>query len=525
MPTRTCTNCSGQFNLSSADEKFYQSISAPLPKQCPRCRQQRRLAYRNERALFADQCAKCQTKILSLYQPTDGLTVYCQTCWWSDDWDAADYGQEIDWNRSLLEQYQEVRKRVPRLAIVNLNSENSDYTNMSADNKNCYLLFASENCENCSYGKLVQHCKDCFDNAFLYDSELCYECINCRNCFQCTYLQDSQDSRDCHYSLGLKGCSNVFLSNDLHNKEYYIRNQPVAPQEYAAKVAELLKDQPQCQREWDALSQKRIVKYAGILNSPDCTGDALTNCKRVFDSYDITDGQDIRYCSDALTPKDSYDCSFFYYNPELCYDSLSMLETYNVHYSTFIFYSRDVEYGDQIHNSHDVLLSSCLRKKEYTILNKVYSPTEYADLRKRVIAKMTEDGEYGALPPLKYSLFAYNDTVANEYFPLTADQAKQRHLRWNQSADAVTTKPFNLTAAEKAFYAQLHLTEPTVHPELRHRRRMAKRNPRKLWERQCMCVEADHQHAVQCPKKFHTTYMPDRSESVYCAECYQKRFY
>lgn len=525
MRTVTCNQCSGQFTITQTDEQFYQTISAPHPKACPRCRMQRRLAYRNERALFPGECAKCRQKIVSLYNPADGLTVYCQTCWWADDWDATDFGQAIDWDRSLLAQYQEVRKRVPRLALVNINSENAEYTNMSADNKNAYLLFASENCENCSYGKLVQKCKDSFDNCFLYDSELCYECINCRNCFHCTYLQDSQDCRDAHYSLGLKGCSNVFLCNDLHNKEYYIQNQPVPKEEYAQRVAELLKDREQCALAWQDLNKNRIVKYANNLNSPDCTGDSLTNCKRVTDSFDITDGQDVRYCTDALTPKDSYDCSFFYYNPELCYDSLSLLEGYNVHYSTFIFYCRDVAYGDQIHNSHDILLSSSVRKKEYLILNKAYSAEEYQVLRKRIIEKMLADGEYGELPGMKFSLFAYNDTVANEYFPLTATEASAKKLRWNKSADDVMAKPFKLTPAEQAFYQQLQLPEPTEHPEKRHRRRMAKRNPRKLWERQCMCTAMDHHHETQCTTKFQTTYKPDRSETVYCEQCYQKTYY
>ncbi len=517
MSMQTCTQCSSQFDISDQDVAFYQKVGAPNPKTCPRCRMQRRFAYRNERALFAGTCGKCNKAIISLYNPEYGLTVYCQTCWWGDDWDAADYGQEINWDRSLLEQYWEVRKRVPRLALVAMNSENSEYTNMSADNKDCYLLFASENCENCSYGKLIQKCKDCFDNSFLYDSELCYECINCRNCFASTYLQDSQDSRESHYSIGIKGCSNVFLCSDLHNKEFYIQNQPVPAAEYPARVAELLKDRKQCYQAWLALSKNRIVKYANNINSADCSGDSLTNCKRTYDSFDITDGQDIRYCTDALTPKDSYDCSFFYYNPELCYDCLSMLEPYNVHYSTFVFYSSDVEYGDQVHNSHDILLSSCVRKKEFTILNKGYSEADYRQLRAKIIEKMKADGEYGELPPMKYSLFAYNDTVAHEYFPLTAADARAKKLRWNQAADVAVTKAFKPTSAELAFYSQMQLPEPTEHPELRHRRRMAMRNPRKLWERQCM-------HA-DCPNRFQTTYKPDRSETVYCESCYQKNYY
>lgn len=563
--TATCGQCSSSFGVTEADQLFYQKISAfgekvPLPKLCPSCRLQRRLGYRNERALFPGQCASCQKAILSLYQTRDQLTVYCQECWWKDDWDACDYGQAIDWSRSLLEQYYEVRRRVPRLALVNLNSENSDYTNMSADNKNCYLLFAAENNENCSYGKLVQGCRECYDCNFAYDSELCYECVGIRNCYQSIFLQDCQNSRECGFSVGLRGCSNVWLSSNLQNKEYYIANQPVPPAEYKQRVAELTKDYSALQKahqQWQQLNQGRLVKYANNLKSEDCTGDYLTDCKRVFDSFDVTSGQDCRYITDAVTPKDSYDTSYFYYQSELIYDCLSLLQSYNVQYSTFIYYCQDVQYGDQMHNSSSIFLSSGVRGKKYLILNKQYSAEEYAALLPKLIAKMTTEQEYGQLPPLRYSLFAYNDTVAQEYFPLTVEEAHQAGWRWNAEAEApyagndglmATQLPqtitavsdeitqqvllcsesgraFRITAAELVFYRQLGLPLPRLHPEIRHRRRMNLRNPRKLWRRQCQCQVNAHGHAGPCLEEFNTTYKVERPEIVYCASCFQKELY
>ena len=136
-----------------------------------------------------------------MYKAEDGFTVYCIDCWWNDDWDATDYGRDIDWNHSLIKQWDELRRAVPRLAVSVMNSENCEYTNMIGDNKNCYLLFAAENNENCSYGKLVQDCKDCFDCNFTYSSELCYQCINVCNCYRSMYLDDCTDSRECGFSI------------------------------------------------------------------------------------------------------------------------------------------------------------------------------------------------------------------------------------------------------------------------------------------------------------------------------------
>ncbi|MBI2415780.1 MAG: zinc-ribbon domain containing protein [Candidatus Kerfeldbacteria bacterium] len=520
-----CQTCQTNFTITSNDQLFYDKVKAPLPVQCPQCRLQKRLAYRNERSLFSSICGLCHKNILSLYNPADQFTVYCNDCWWSDKWEPTNYGRAIDWSRSLIEQWNEVRRAVPRLALVSLNSENSDYTNMSSDNKNCYLLFAAENNENCSYGKLVQKCKDCFDCSFIYDSELCYGCVNIRNCYHSIYLQDCQDSRDCGFSIGLRGCSNVWFSANLHNKEYYIANQSVPPAEFQQRVQVLTADAVALKKSyqtWRELNKDRIVKYAHNIKSDGCTGDSLTDCKRIYDSFDVTGGQDCAYMTDALESRDCYDASFIYYKPELVYDSLSMLQCYNVQYSVFTFYTSDSQYCDQVHNSKNIMLSSCLRNKQFVILNKQYSQAEYEVLLPKVIAAMTTVSDYGQLPPAEHSLFAYNDTVAQEYFPLTKQQALAAGYRWNNAADERIHKPFKLTQSESVFYQTMNLPEPTEHPELRHRARMALRNPRQLWQRPCQCTQTNHNHATTCPEVFLTSYSTDRPEQVYCERCYQQ---
>lgn len=563
---KTCAQCAAAFTIFDRDQAFYKKVGAPLPRSCPSCRLQKRLSYRNERALYSNVCAKCKKNILAIFNPADGFVVYCNDCWAGDSWGGETYGRDIDWNRSLLEQWNDLRHAVPQQALVRFNSENCDYTNMSGDNKNCYLLFAAEHNENCSYGKLVQDCKDTFDCNFAYESQLCYQCIGINNCYRCIYVQDSQDSNECGFSIGLRGCTNVFLSSNQHNKQYVIRNQQVTQEEYERQVAELTKNYDAIQRciaEWIELKKHRIVKYANVVKSEDATADSLTDCKRVHHCFDVTRGQDCAYLTDALDPKDSYDCSNFYYGCELIYDSLSMLQTYNVHYSVFAFYCQNCEYCDQVHHSNDLFLCTGIRKGKCMILNKQYSETEYRALLPKVIEKMKADGEYGELPAMKYSVHAYNDTVAYEYFPMTREEATKRGLKWNENADARYTgsdampaaqlpptieavtddilntvivceqsgKAYKITKAELEFLRLMHLPLPHVHPEMRHRSRMNMRNPRTVWHRTCQCATipataTDHAHGAQpCTVEFDTTYAPEREEKVYCEECYLKEIF
>ena len=67
-----------------------------------------------------------------------------------------------------------------------------------------------------------------------------------------------------------------------------------------------------------------------------------------------------------------------------------------------------------------------LKNKQYCILNKQYAKTEYEELVPKIITKMIADGERTTFDPALYCSYAYNETVAQEYFPLTPEDAKKK---------------------------------------------------------------------------------------------------
>ena len=152
--------------------------------------------------------------------------------------------------------------------------------------------------------------------------------------------------------------------------------------------------------------------------------------------------------------------------------------------------------------------------------------------------------KYGEFFPTEISLFAYNETFAQSYFPLTKEEALAKGFRWKdreENAYTVTIKAenlpddikyiddsilkeviecevskraFRLTPAEFQFYKTMGIPLPHLHPDERHKRRLAKQNPMQLWQRKCM--------NEGCSNEFETSYSPDRPEVVYCESCYQK---
>jgi hypothetical protein len=98
--------------------------------------------------------------------------------------------------------------------------------------------------------------------------------------------------------------------------------------------------------------------------------------------------------------------------------------------------------------------------------------------------------------------------------PDAIDDVPDDILNWAIECEA-TKRPFRIIKQELDFYRKMKLPIPHLHPDERHRRRMALRNPRKLWKRPCM----------KCGKEMETTYAPERPEIVYCENCYLKEVY
>ena len=143
---KACQNCKQEFVIESDDFEFYEKIKVPQPTFCSECRFQRRIAFRNERKLFRNVNARSGNKILTLYPPESGITVYTDEDFRSDKWDPIEYGRDYDFNRPFFEQFNELLHKVPLKNLNVVNGVNSDYSNNFTDPKNCYLCFNGGYC-------------------------------------------------------------------------------------------------------------------------------------------------------------------------------------------------------------------------------------------------------------------------------------------------------------------------------------------------------------------------------------------
>src|SRR3989344_334905 len=119
---KKCQNCTQNFTIESDDAAFYEKIKVPTPTWCPECRARRRLTWRNERSLYRRKCDAPghDEMVITNFGPHTGIPVYDQKFWWSDSWDATQYGRDYDFNRPFFEQFKELLNVVPVPNVINL---------------------------------------------------------------------------------------------------------------------------------------------------------------------------------------------------------------------------------------------------------------------------------------------------------------------------------------------------------------------------------------------------------------------
>lgn len=492
--------------------------------------------------MYKRKCDGTGQDMISIYSPDKPFKAYTNEYWWSDKWDPMEFGRDFDFSKTFAENFRELQIKVPRLYAMVINSVNCTYTNMTGDNKNCYLLFASENDEDCYYGKLVQTCKDCIDCSYIYNSELLYECINCLKCYHCLFSKDLSDSNDCYFCADLKGCKNCIFSFGLRNQQYYIYNEQKTKEEFDSEIKKILSSPEsleKAKKDYEEMLKNRIVKFAELLKCEDCTGDYLKNCKRVSESFDVINGWDCAYLTDACDPRDTHDSSFIYYKPELCYETMATLQLYNVQFATYCFYCTNLQYCDHCFHSKNCFGCVGLKRGEYCIFNKEYSEKDYKELKTAIIEHMKKTNEWGEFFPIQLSPFCYNETVAIDYYPLTKEEALKKGYLWKEAEptpiggkkvpemmaagapDNIVSEIFACESCgrkikfipqELKFYRHQNLPLPLKCFECRYKDRHVLRTKRQLWDRNCQ----------KCGKSVKTAYTPENPEKVYCEECYLK---
>jgi len=584
---KVCQNCKNQFTIEPEDFVFYEKIHVPAPTFCPECRMVRRMAWRNERALYKRKNDFSGEDIISVISSDKLYKIYDYHSWWSDNWDPMDYGTDYNFNKPFFEQFSDLLKRVPMIALSSGNSVRSEYAQHALDSKDCYLISAAFQNENVLYSNRTAQNNNLVDSYLVDHMELSYEAINCGASYRLFFSYGCENCIDSWFLYDCRNCSNCFGCVGLRNKSYYVFNSPHTKDSYEKFFREFNSGSYKAVEEIKRKHKELILKFPrkyiySFKKTNNVIGDIIGEAKNCYKCFDVVSVEDCKFVVwGGMTMRDTYDGYGLGAKAELLYEVVDTgIGGSRSKFSIVVWGSHDIQYSYNCHGSANLFGCIGLRTKSYCILNKQYSKEEYEELAPKIIKHMNDMPyidkkgrvyRYGEFFPLELSPFAYNETIAQEYFPLTREQAIEKGYRWKDSEtrnykitlkteqipdhikdvdDSIINKiiqcqhqgecneqcatAFKIIKPELEFYRKMNLPLPRLCPNCRHYQRIKQRNPLKLWHRQCQCAgtQSDnkvYQNTIQhfhsnehCPNEFETTYSPDRKEIVYCEKCYQQ---
>ena len=583
--TRNCQNCKYQFTIEPEDFQFYAKIAVPPPSWCPPCRSMRRLAWREERTLYRGVCALCKKPTISIYAPGGPFTVYCRDCWKSDVWDPGTYGRDYDFSRPFFEQFRKLMEAVPQPALMGSLIENSEYSHACRSRKNCYFTFWCYLSENSQYSFALLFSRDSYDSYVTNNSDHAYETLHSNRLYRVRFAYFADECLDSSFLFDCVGCTDCFGCVNLRKRKYAVFNKRLSKEEYAAAMdywdlGSYVRLQ-EAKQKFRELYLSMPHRYAHVVNSVNVSGDIIRNTKDCRVCFSALDG--VENCAylyfGAINLKDSYDVNAGGDLCELLYETVATTNSQNTFWSAGGRGMKNVRYGNFGSEASDLFGCVNIKKKQYYILNKQYTKEEYEALVPKIIEHMNAmpyvDArgrvyKYGEFFPPELSMFAYNESLAATWYPKMKDEVLREGWRWRDSSGrdyAVTRRPedlpdhirdvgdeilketigcahqgtcdeqcataFRLTPEELSFYRDMGVALPRLCPSCRHAERLAWRNRYDLWRRKCSCAGAKsgndvyrntvaHFHGQgSCSNEFETTFAPDRSEIVYCDECYK----
>ena len=560
---KQCAQCQAGFEIADADLVFYDQVSPkfnnaqyslPAPSQCPTCRIRRRMAHRNERSLYRRGCDLCKKDMIALYPDTAPFPVYCNACWWNDSWDPNQYGKNYDFSVPFFEQFASVNNEVPHIAMMNdngVNSENCEYTQDFAFGKDCYLVVGAWYLQDCYFcGRNCVHSKDLTDCFFIVQSEHCFECTSSQKLYNCRYVRSSENCTDCLFGFDLRGCTSCFGCCGLRHKKYHWFNEPLSESEYKERLSNVDSSSyskvEAMKKKFEDSIEPLPRRPMNLQNAEGCTGDYLSNCENVHDSYIIFNAKDCRYCDMSDGIRSCFD-TLHTGGAQFCYESITPDDSYMTLFSFWCWKDKYTYYSDNCHASQHLFGCTSVRRGNYQILNKQYTQEDYEELVPKIIEHMNTTGEWGEFFPMNRSPFSYNETMAQESFPMKKDEVALNGLQWKESLEVIpkneksinadslpdriedipddilnwniicesSGKSFKIIKQELDIYREQKIPIPHLHPDERHYARLKSQNTRGLHNRTCQ----------KCQKAIQTTYSPDRPETVYCEECYLKEVY
>ncbi|PIP68682.1 hypothetical protein COW91_03535 [Candidatus Nomurabacteria bacterium CG22_combo_CG10-13_8_21_14_all_32_8] len=543
---RQCEHCNKSFEISDGEFSLYQKVNIELPTICNFCRIKLHLSFWMFGKFRKGKSDLSGNSLITVLPEKNRYPIYTSSEWYSDKWEAMDYGQDYDEDKTFFEQLQELQEKVPHPHQTGVKNTNCDWCDDVWNSKNCYLARSMVDCEDLFYSYRNILVKNSIDVDVCFTSEKCYDCGECHHSYKLFYSKHSRDCIDSYFLYDCRNCQNCFMCWNLRGKSYCIENIQYEREEYLEKLKSFnlgsYESIQNYKKYFEEIVQKEVVHRPNFnLKIYNSKGDYLLDCKNCYDCNTISNSEDCYNCIRGAWKKSDIDANGSW-NSELLGNCSSCFGGYAQKYSAWST-SRYSEYLDLCIECEYCFGCVGLKKKKYCILNKQYEKEEYEKLKEKIILNMRKNKEYGKFLPYSMSAGPFNFSTSYLYFPETK---KEDILKlggyWEDNiqsiiegmptsllpddikdvSDSITTQAlicpetgwrFNIAQNELSFYKENNIPLPRLHFDVR-----IKENLKFL-----TVLESYPYYCCYCEKEIQAFYKPEWNyKKIACEECYKQ---
>ena len=436
------------FLVSDQEADAYGRFELPSPTVSPEERIRRLLAFRNAGKYFWRTSIQTEERVLSSYASGIPFPVAASSDELCGRFDPKTFGRPFDLSVSFFQQLYGLWAAVPRPAVSCCELEDCVAVQNSYRAARCVLVSNSVEVERCMYSDSLYDCSDCCDSLFLRHSSGCLECINCRYCQNLCYSEHCTYCSDSWFLSGCEDCRNCVFCVNLSGASYCIFNKQVSQSEYEEFIRSLMLN---TRNGLDAAIE-RFSAFAKdhpephIYGEPAETisGNYLYDCRDVFGSFECDHAANLIGCCSLVSADTCIEGCGFGAELRNCAQFVSVgLNAHHVVNSLNCFNNvRYLTYCIDCTESANCFGCVGLNGAEYCILNQPYTKQAYVETVKKIRAALEATSQWGCFFTYAFSSYAYNNSAAAPYMPVTKVQASVIHLLWDESDEEV--KPSEL---------------------------------------------------------------------------------
>ncbi|MFA5095135.1 MAG: hypothetical protein WC447_00525 [Candidatus Paceibacterota bacterium] len=543
---KICEHCKKEFTISDGELSLYEKVGIELPRLCNFCRIKIHLSFWMFGKFRKGKSDLSGENLITVLPEKNRYPIYTLTEWYSDKWDAMDYGQDYDEKRPFFEQLQELQEKVPHPHQNGSKNTNCDWCDDVWNSKNCYLSRSMEECEDLLYSYRNIWVKNSIDLAICFNCEKCYDSSECHHSYKLFYSKHSRDCIDSYFLYDCRNCQNCFMCWNLRGKSYCIENIQYEREEYLEKLKSFNlgshKSIQSFKKHFEEIIKNDVVHRPNFnLKVYNSDGDYLLDCKNCHNCNTINESEDSYNCIRGMRHKSDIDANGSWYS-ELIGNCSGCVNSYALKYCNWSA-SRYSEYLDLCLECEYCFGCVGLRKKKYCILNKQYTEKEYEILKNKIITDMRERDEYGKFLPYSMSAGPFNFSTSFLYFPETKKEDILRlggywedNIESNVEGMQTSELPddikdvqddiikqalicpetgwrFNISQNELIFYRENGIPLPRYHFDVRTKDRL----------KYLTILQAYPYTCCYCQKKIEAYYLPEWGyKKIACEECYKQ---